>query len=221
MAWNVFGKNTTSDVEYSPADISANPGVIHWMPAVFDCNYFYTTGTNRYKNLPVGHNDQALTASPFTDDVNGNYSLNSVAGAGLLLRTPTCLARVADGINSSLMVGGPTFAIPTAGAAATAFSLWRELANEPDAIQIPDSVPTVYIDAGCEALNRRIRYYWKTDSTSIVLLNGVQEYSLPADLIELRWVEWNGKPLTKGSIDEWRKRGDDWRNEPVGEPRES
>lgn len=216
----IFGNNGTADIAWrqsSPAAV-VGAGGQSWVNATFRCNAFFTLAA-RYLNMLAAADDVTLTVDPFIDSANGNFNLNSLPGGGALLRSAPCVYGWPDGVNQTALFAGSGGIPTTAAGAASLISLWRELACEPSAI-VPDSVPILYIDSGMEALNRRIRFHWTTDSTSIALVAGTDEYAMPVDTIEIRWVQWNGKELPKGSIDEWRARGDDWRNEDPGLPRE-
>jgi hypothetical protein len=222
--WNIFGRNSTSDIEYSPSDISANPGVINWMAEVFDTNFFYTTGTNRYKNLAAGTNDQVLTANPFTDDSTGNYTLNSTAGGGALIRSTTISVTFADAINTAYIYGGfvgaPQIATDASTNLSTLRTLWRELTGEQDTTEVPNTTVDIYLMSGLEALNRRVGYHLTTAPSAVTLVDGTEEYDIPTDCVEVVFVEHNGQPLEKSSIEEWRKEGINWRYGKKGKPAE-
>lgn len=94
---------------------------------------------------------------------------------------------------------------------AEARTQFRELTNERDSDVIGDSVIDGYIQQGLEALNRRVRYHYTTTTNSITLVAGTQEYDLPSELVELKWVEWDGVELTKSSVEEWRRKNRKWR----------
>lgn len=96
---------------------------------------------------------------------------------------------------------------------------WRELTNEKNTTVVPDSDVDDYMDAGAEALNRRIGYHYTTDT--ITLTAGTQEYSLFSDCQEVVWVEWlNGRRLEKRDMEDWQRKGEDWRGEEQGAPLE-
>lgn len=99
---------------------------------------------------------------------------------------------------------------------AEARTQFRELTNERDTTVLADSVVDGYIQQGLEALNRRIRYHYTTTTNSITLVAGTQEYDLPSELVELKWVEWNGSDILKSSIEEWRRKSIKWRQEEKG-----
>lgn len=99
-------------------------------------------------------------------------------------------------------------------------SLFRELTNERSTTVVSDATVDIYLQEGVEALCRRIRYFYVTDSSSVTLVAGTQEYSLPTDLLELKFLEWNGQELIKSSVEEYRRKGIKWRQEPTGFPEE-
>ena len=94
---------------------------------------------------------------------------------------------------------------------AEARTQFRELVNEKNTTILSDTEVDGYIQAGLEALNRRARYHYKTTTDSLTLVNGTQEYALPTDLVELKWVEWDGVELTKASVEQWRVKNKKWR----------
>jgi len=51
-----------------------------------DYNAFYNNTSGEINGHPAGANDITLTADPFTDTGNGDYSLNNTAGGGALVR---------------------------------------------------------------------------------------------------------------------------------------
>lgn len=198
------------------------------MAVFFRNNAYYNNTAGNYSSVSPGISDVILTADPYTNAGGDDYSLNGTTGGGAAARG----AGVPGGFG---LLGAGTLAstghkdigaVQTLGAAPTPSgvaglrSLWREFTGEHDTAVPDDSVVDLWIDRGLEALNRRLRYHWTTDSTSIVLVSGTQEYALPTDLIELRWVQWNGRELAKGDIQEWRRNYDEWRNEPAGEPQQ-
>jgi hypothetical protein len=106
------------------------------------------------------------------------------------------------------------------GSIATLRSRWRELTNESSTTAVSDATIDTYIQAGMEALNRRIGYHFTTDSSSVTFVDGTQEYSLPSDCVTIVWVELGGVLLAKRDMDDWQRRGEDWRNEETGTPTE-
>jgi hypothetical protein len=219
----LFTNNTGVGVHSVTTDYSG--GQFAQVAAFFQNNAFYNNGNN-YSGVPAGADDILLTVDPYTDRAGGDFSLNGTAGGGAALRGAGVpggfglLGTSALGSTSYVDVGAVQgLSMAGSGSAfATMVALWREFTGEHDTTVPDDTVVALWIDRGLEALNRRLRYHWTTDSTSVVLVAGTQEYSLPADLIELRWVQWNGRELAKGDIQEWRRNYDEWRNETAGEP---
>ena len=215
---NIIGKHAAGyDINYSPSNISAQTGTIEWSKAHLRCNVFYTTGLGRYNQLPANATDTALTISPFTSDTN--FALNNETGGGATLRGLACTVTYPDDVNTGSYPFGALGSISAEAVVADARSLWREYTGEKDITVVPDSIVDIYIQAGIDELNRRIEYHLTDDSSSIVLVSGTQEYALPTDAVKIVWVQWNGKDLQKRSIDDWRNRELDWRNE-VGQPQE-
>ena len=219
----IFGNNTLYDIAYrqtSPATVTG-PGGQTWVDNTFKCNDFFTTGVGRYLNMPAAADDTTLTAIPFTSAGTGDFSLNAVAGGGALISASICKENFADLLNSSSILAGLTGVLTTAQPPATVTmrNLWRELTNERNTQVIPDSVVDIYLDWGLQQIYRQIRYYVVTDSTEVTLVPGVQEYVMPADAIEIVWVQYGtNRLLEKGDVEQWRRLGEDWRNEVPAEP---
>lgn len=217
---NIFSRNTTA-IRYDIADISANAGAINWARQIFDCNFFFSNGTN-YSQLPAGLGDTTLTVDPFVSESTFDFTLNDTAGGGRTVRQTMCELVWADGINTSLTVAGvsgtPAVSADLASAAATMRSLWRELTGEKNTTVVPDDTVDEYLQSGLEEWNRRVHYYVTTSTSDIVLQAGVQEYDVPAAWIVVQFLQHNGKEIAKGDIEKWRSDGKDWRNEPQGFP---
>ncbi len=218
VRWNIISRSTRG-IYYGIGDISANTGAIGYALAAFDCNYFYGN-TNNYVNLPPGSGDVILTADPFTDEATYDFSLNSVAGGGAVVRAQPCTVSFADAINSATMYGGIVGSPVVATDAATTFmrSLWRQYNGEFSST-ITDAMVDIYLDAGLEWLNRLIRYYQTTSTSDITLVAGTQEYSIPTSWTEILWLQINGQEIQKGDIEQWRSDSEAWRAEPNGFPR--
>lgn len=217
---NIFVSNTTYQVRHATADYTANAGNVSAMECQFDCNFFYDNGATRYSRLNTGSNDVTLTADPFTDAAGGDFSLNDAAGGGDLVRTTPCAVTWADGINSTRLYAGAAGASAGSTGMTSMRSLWRELTGEKNETTHPDSVVDLYLQAGLEALNRRVGYHLTTDTTTIALVDGTEEYTLPTDCVEVVFVEHNGQLLDKTSIDEWRRQGINWRTATKGKSAE-
>ena len=211
----IFGKNLGYDINYSVSDISANTGAIQWAANYLDCNAFYTTGLGKMNNLPANSGDLTLTSSPFVSDTD--FTLTGSTG-GVAITDNPCTTTLYDGNSLSFLMGASGNAQSTASGSIR--SLWRELTGEKDTTSVPNSTVDLYIEAGLEALNRRVGYHLTTDTSSITLVDGTEEYSLPTDCIELLWVEWNGKLLQKADMEQWQQRGINWRGEKKGVPTE-
>lgn len=97
--------------------------------------------------------------------------------------------------------------------------LWRELTNERSSTAVPDTAVDRYLQLGLEAFNGQVRYHWTDDSSSITLVSGTGEYTLPDAAAELAFVVWNGEVLKKADVDEWRRVERDWRTA-TGAPQE-
>lgn len=103
--------------------------------------------------------------------------------------------------------------------AATLRTLWRSLVNEQDSTRVADATVDFHFQSALEAMNRRVRYRFKLDGS--ITITATTDFALPTDCIDVLVVEWNGNPLRKGSIKEWRKKGStqDWRSK-TGTPEE-
>jgi hypothetical protein len=224
----IFGSNAGYDLNYTPADVSANTGAKEWAKAQLRCNWFLTTGTGRYHQLPAGADDTALVVNPFVSSATGNFSLNTLPGGGAAITAAPCAVAFADGLNTANVLPGYYGTVPTPGGSTGALvlmrSLWRERTNErlypATNSGVPDSTVDIYLDWGLQWLNRIARYHFTTDSTSLVLVANQQEYAPFQDLVELRWVRFGQRWLQKGSIERWRGDGFEWDEEPPSDPRE-
>lgn len=217
----ILGENAGYEINYTPADIEANTGAIEWAGALLDCNAFYSTGSGAYNNLPANDNDLILTGSPFTSSTD--FSLNDTAGAGAAVQAANCGAAFADGVNTGSY---PLGALGAPGAASVSGlmgmrSWWREYTGELDTETIDDEdVVDLYLDSGLEATNRRLEYHYTTDSSSVDLVAGTQEYTLPTDCEKILWLSWGGRELKKADVEQWRRAGRQWRDADPGEPLE-
>lgn len=93
----------------------------------------------------------------------------------------------------------------------------RALINEDDTSVLPSAVTgstyqalDYYIQCGQEELNRIAKYH-VTDDTSLTPVVGTQEYALPADCVEVLWIEYNGSPLKKTDETQLRTKNVNWR----------
>ena len=86
---------------------------------------------------------------------------------------------------------------------------WRTYVNETDTTVVPDATVDRYLRAGLERLNRRVGYYFK--DTSVTIVDGTQEYSLPTDFVKIEFIYWNGQRLNPaGGTDRWIADGEQW-----------
>jgi len=88
---NIFNRNGQSsgyEINYSPANISANTGAIQAALTNIKGNAFWVTGLGKSNNLPPFSGDVTLTADPFVDSGSGHdFTLNNTAGAGSAVRS--------------------------------------------------------------------------------------------------------------------------------------
>lgn len=97
--------------------------------------------------------------------------------------------------------------------------LFRTLANEPFPSVLPDVRIYSLIDMGQRRTNDRLRYFYRTDTTSVVFVAGTGEYDPPTDCALPVWVRWNGQRLGKTTTEEWDNRGVSWQTR-LGAPEE-
>lgn len=81
---------------------------------------------------------------------------------------------------------------------------------------LSDRVIDLYLTTALETLASELEYSYTTDTTTIALVADTQEYSLPATLNFLLFVEWNDKRLTPKSVHDWDRAGVDWRGAASG-----
>lgn len=86
--------------------------------------------------------------------------------------------------------------------------------------EVSDRVLALYLTTALETLASELEYSYTTDTTTIALVADTQEYTLPATLNFLLWVEWNDKRLTPKSTFDWDRSGVDWRGADSGTPSE-
>lgn len=190
-----------------------------------EANAYYGNTLGARSQMPTGSDDITLTASPFTDAANDDFSLNFTLGGGLSARG------LALGFGLRGTSAEPSDGLVDAGAvqsgggagSGTALggmrSLWRELTGEKYTDVVPDSVVDRYINRGLEEYSRVTGYHYTDDETSITLVAGTQEYELPVGCNELTLVYWNGQPLAKSDVEQWQRQYVAWRQE-TGAPRE-
>lgn len=222
----LFSNNTGRGIRSVGTDYSTT--ISAPMAAFFQNNAFYNNTAGNYNRVPAGASDILLTLDPYTSRATFDFSLNSTTGAGLSLQgagIPGGYGVLGTGtLNSTghLDIGAVQgLAAASGGTALSGMrSLWREYTNERNSIVVPDVTVDIYLQSGLEALNRRVRYHWTDSTVDVTLLAGVQEYTLPSDIVELVWLEWNGFEVAKTSMDQLRSRLVNWRNQKAGPPQE-
>lgn len=98
-------------------------------------------------------------------------------------------------------------------------TLLRNLITEHDTAIVSDDDLDLYLDRGQEATNALIRYH-QTDDTSISTASGTQEYTVPTDVLDIVWVEWNATMLKRTDQADLRRRGIDFRDVAAAAPEE-
>jgi len=89
-------------------------------------------------------------------------------------------------------------------------TLFRDLTNEQDTNIVTAAQVDQQISLGQEALNDLIGYFIKDDTSTIALVNGTQEYTLPADCLEVLHATWNNTFLKEETLDEARRNYTNW-----------
>lgn len=186
-------------------------------------NAYYLNTLGVRTQVPAGTGDITLTADPYASRSTKNFALNTTAGGGLLLNDlgvpgafgPTFMTFASTSVTDVGAVQSSTAPDSTA----TMRTLWRELTNELDTTTILNTVVDIYLNEGLKELNRRIRYHRTTDTTTLALLAGTQEYAVPSDFVYPEWIEFNGQRLQKRDVDSWERDGTQWRAK-SGRPQE-
>lgn len=103
--------------------------------------------------------------------------------------------------------------------AAQILTFTRNLINEQDTSRVSDATLNIHGQSALEAFNRRVGYGVKLDGS--ITITATTDFALPTDCCVVLVVEWNGIPLAKGSIANWKKRADtkNWRSK-TGTPEE-
>lgn len=99
-------------------------------------------------------------------------------------------------------------------------TLFRELVNETDTTALSDDRIDYYLKAGARALNDLIAYYVVDDTSTMTIAAGTQEYALPADLIEVLWVEMQSAMLTLTDEQKLLDEKQFWRTAPANIPKQ-
>jgi hypothetical protein len=76
-------------------------------------------------------------------------------------------------------------------------TLWRDLTNEVVTTLPAEAQVYRYLNLALDAINRRVGLSVADDVAPFTLADGTQEYALPATLVHVLWVEWNGLPVHK------------------------
>jgi parallel beta-helix repeat protein len=233
MAMQVTNCALTNNLGYGIRSVTTDYSLPVSAPlgAFFRNNAFFGNALGNYFQAPAGAADILLTATPYTNAAGGDYSLNGTAGGGpLLLGAGLPGGFGLEGSGASASVGRRDVgAVQSLGqgvastATQTMRSLWREATNErftagDAASAVPDATVDIYLDYGLQALNREAHYHI-SDGT-IALIAGQQEYALPADFVLANWLQYGGyRKLERSDVERWMSRGEDWRNDPAGEPK--
>lgn len=174
--------------------------------ARYGTNGFYGNASGAVYFLPTVNN-VILTANPYTDSPNGDFTKNAVAGGGL--------AAIGVGVPAFLDLGSRQ----TQGGPGSCSSdlqglidLWRELTNQQNTTVIPDSRVRLYITQGLYWLNRRIRYYVRDEASPITPSAGTGQYTLPADYEEMVYVYFGAQELKKTDLQEAEIASTSWRS---------
>ena len=190
-----------------------------------------TSAAGGFRQAMVGN---GLRISSGTNFVADRYVIDEFVSVTevILDRNPTTGATASAGV---ARVGGAALTVADIGTQAPAGSfifvdltadtgttemrdLFRELTGEKYAATVSDAVVDQYLQRGLEWYNQVTEYKFTTGAAGVTLVAGQQEYVLASDVVRVHWVEWNGHELIRGDIEEWRRRGEDWRSEEAGTP---
>lgn len=94
-AWSVNIVNCLS-VNNGGYGFDLDDTYLHGAAGYRDYNCAYNNTSGGYNGMPAGPNDITITADPFTDAANDDYTLNNAAGGGALLRD-AALHQLPDG----------------------------------------------------------------------------------------------------------------------------
>lgn len=97
---------------------------------------------------------------------------------------------------------------------------FRLLANEPSALALANSDIDLLFDQAARETNQELRYFYRTDDDGIILVAGTGSYDLPEDCLEPVWLRWNGKQLTRSTVEDWENREVPWRTQESAAPLE-
>lgn len=211
----IFASNTGYGINATAADYSVAANAPMHAARRWN-NAFYNNTAGVRNQFSAGNNAITLTVDPFTNAAGNDFSLNDTTGGGASLRgagVPGGIGLLAAAESTGYADVGAVQGLASAPATTLLTdmrTLWRELTGEKDTEVVPNTTVDVYIQRGLEALNRVAKFYIKTDTSSVVLVNGTQEYTLPADVVEIMWVRWNSADLKHEDIELWRQYEDEW-----------
>lgn len=100
-------------------------------------------------------------------------------------------------------------------------NLFRQNVGRPPKNQLEDSEVDDFLNSGMEWLAGEITdFHVRTDEVGLSLVAGQSEYTLPSDVLEIIWIEWNGNRLESRSTWEWRQLNTDYRGATSSNPTE-
>lgn len=91
-------------------------------------------------------------------------------------------------------------------------SALRKRIGNPDTREAPDRELDDFLQRGWEWAAAELELTVTTDTTTLALVAGTQEYTLPTDLLVVLWAEWNEIRLKGRTTFEWDRDGTVWRN---------
>jgi hypothetical protein len=210
---NIFSNITRYGLESSSTDFSDSRNA--WKVRK---NAYFSNTLGQRSFFPAGTGEITLTASPFVDLATGDLDLNNTAGGGALCRA-TGIPGALPGL--TLVTGYLDVGALQSGSGGTdhgtMVDLWRELTGEFSTTRVADTVVNRYLGLGLEEFQRQVGYSY-ADDTATTLVAGTQEYSQPADAVEIVWIEHAGKRLEKADLEEEERQERDWRNLPASTP---
>lgn len=86
----------------------------------------------------------------------------------------------------------------------------RKIGNKP-VNEVSNPELETYVEGALERIASELRYPVRTDTTTLGLVAGLQEMMLPADLVEIISLYWNGQRLQSSSLDAYDRLSIAWR----------
>lgn len=94
----------------------------------------------------------------------------------------------------------------------------RERIGNPDKNQANNRQLLAYVSDALDWMADQLKYQVLTDTTSLLLVAGQQEYLIPDSVAWFVWLEWNTNRITPATTQKWDRDGTDWRNASPSQP---